>query len=68
VARLEIDLPLVGGLGFDDVGDNRSFSLAIVDPRLVVVLIMSDRSTARQNRACWRMLLAPIITMPSFVS
>src|SRR4030088_2492910 len=32
------------------------------------VLIMSGRSTARQNRACWRMLLAPIITMPSLAS
>ena len=30
--------PLVGGLGFDDVGDNSGFALAVVDPRLVIGL------------------------------
>src|SRR3984893_14023371 len=38
VARLEIDLPLVGGLGFDNVRNDCGFPLAVIDPRLVVGL------------------------------
>src|ERR1700730_11858454 len=38
VARLEIDLPLVGGLRFDNVRNDCGFPLAVIDPCLVVVL------------------------------
>src|SRR5215831_9384012 len=38
VARLEIDLPLVGGLALDDVRDDRRLAFTVIDPRLVVGL------------------------------